>query len=200
LNTVCIGRGPAPDDRAGRVLLGERGPQLPGLVFRALVRQRAIRGVERLGQFEGLREIIERAPFDRLHRGVQVAVRGDDHDRRVRHRLAKLPERGEAVHAGQSHVEEHHVRRVAARLREPVLGGRGHLDAVLLALERPAQRPRDRLLVVDNQYGVRHVGLGVGQRSTSILLRTPGDAGRVRHYYNDHARGTRPCSAGSPPS
>ena len=65
-------------------------------------------------------------------------------------------QRGEAVHAGQPHVEEDDVGRVRCGLREPVLGGRGDGDAVALALERPPQRPGDRLLVVDDQDGVSH--------------------------------------------
>jgi hypothetical protein len=113
-----------------------------------------------LGQLERLREVIERAALDRLHGGVQVPVRGDDDDRRVRRDGAQFRERGEAVHAGQAHVEEHDIRRVASGFSESVFGGRGDIDAVLLALERAPQRPRDGFFVVDDENGMRHAHRG----------------------------------------
>ena len=74
----------AADDRvrvtASIVLSSARAlaPGSPGRV------RRPLRGVERLVEVERLGEVVERAALDGLDGGVQVAVRGDDDDRRRR--------------------------------------------------------------------------------------------------------------------
>lgn len=87
-------------------------------------------------------------------------MRGDDHDRRAGRGLLEFAEGREAVHARELDIEEHHVGRVQFGFGESVFGGGRDRNAVLVALERAPQRPRDRLFVVDDEDGVWHVSRG----------------------------------------
>ena len=133
----------------------------------------ALRGVGGLRQVERLGEVIERAAFHGLDGRVQVPMRGNDEDRGCRRRSFQFGECGQAVHAGKAHVEENDIRRAGRGLLKSGLGGRRHGHAKPLALEGALQRPRNRLLIVDNQDG-GHAGIvAVRQRSGLRSVKLP---------------------------
>ncbi len=103
------------------------------------------RHVERLG------DEIEGAELERAHRGLDVAVRGDHRDRRLRLvRLDPLDD-VQAVAVRQPHVGEAQVEGAGAQLARGRADGvgRGHVE--IHALQRDAEELADVRLVVDDE-------------------------------------------------
>ena len=109
----------AIDPRAQRPVLGLEAP----------LAQRVAHDQHRLFERQRLLDEVERAHLDRAHRRFDVAVAGDQHHLRVDLPLAQPRQRGQAVHAGQPHVE-HDRDRPAPRVTplEAGLAARHRLD------------------------------------------------------------------------
>ncbi len=65
-------------------------PQLADLRAQALGLQRLAHGDDEIGELQRLRQVVERAQLQRLHRAGDVGVRGRDHDQRIDAPLARL--------------------------------------------------------------------------------------------------------------
>jgi len=108
-------------------------------------------GVERLIEIKRLGEIVERAPFDRPHRGRKIAERRHDNDRRIARQLFELGERRQSVEARQTHVEHDGVGRLLLGQTKRFLRRRNDGDLMPELRERLLERPADGFLVIDNQ-------------------------------------------------
>ncbi len=101
-----------------------------------------------------LREEVERAALHRLDHVGRLGVPRDDDDGQVAPQLARPREQGEAVHAGQAHVEDAQVHRLRLEELQRLLGALCLRDRVPLGLEHHPQRAPDVLLVVDDEDGL----------------------------------------------
>ena len=78
--------------------------------------------VLRKRQVERFDEIFESPATDRFDRRRQIAVSGDDDNRRRADMPAEMLDRGEAIHAGEPHVENQQIGRLMAGGFEPRFG------------------------------------------------------------------------------
>ena len=112
------------------------------------VRQKHV-GVERLGN------VIVGAQFESQDLLQLTAACGDEDDRRGVRLLAEMPERIQAIHAGQPDVEEHQVRWIAAGESERVLhaGRSGH--PVTGTLQAESHAAAEQGIIIHQQDVVR---------------------------------------------
>jgi hypothetical protein len=100
---------------------------------------------------ERLLDEIERAFLRRFDGGADRAVAGDDdHRQRIVHGAQSIEDL-EPVHAGHLHIEQHQVRPLALREREPFLARRGADELVPFVFEGHLQRIANGGLVVNDQ-------------------------------------------------
>ncbi len=167
-------RGGRQRDAFEHLLHHGRSSHQPGGVFRA-GRRRELRPAGHcppdrpLGrlQVERLNQVLERALADGLDGRVQIAVGGDDDDRRIAATLAQLLHRRQAVQAGQADVEHHGIGRLLGGQFQRLLGGRGRDHFVAQAFPQAAQGPADARFVIHDQQS-RH---GHPPRSISAARR-----------------------------
>ena len=142
--------------------------------------QRPADGVERLAEVKRLGEVVEGAVLDGADGGGQVAEGGDDDDGSVARQLAQPAERGQAVHARQTHVEEDGVGLALGGQLERLLGGGGRRRGMALGGQGALQRPADRLLVIDDQdvfHGTPRFRPRSREKIASILMLSVGRTG-----------------------
>ena len=98
---------------------------------------------------------------------------GEDHDRNRRVLGAEPPADLHPVEVRQSEVEQDERGVVLGGERERLTTGRHPVDLVALRLERPLQRPPDRLVVLDHEDRCRRHPIRLRARRHA---RAPGDA------------------------
>ena len=99
---------------------------------------------------EGLGHVIDRARVERGDlAGLCIARR--EHQHRHRMRQPQGFQQIETVAIRKAEVEHHHVRRLAAREREPCMRGAGLEHLVAVGDERGAQESADRGFVLDDE-------------------------------------------------
>ena len=113
--------------------------------------QRPVDGVEGLAEVERFREVVEGAVLDGPYGGGQVAEGGNDDDGGVAGQLAQPAERGQAVHAGQAHVEDDRVGLTFGGELERLLRGGGGRGGMALGGQGALQRPADGFFIIDDQ-------------------------------------------------
>ena len=113
-------------------------------------------------QIEWLHEIVEGAGVDRPHGGVEITEGCHHHDWCVRDDAAQFGQRGEAVAAWKTDIEQHRLRLEAATGLEPRLDTRRHLHGVAFVGEHLAQAPADGGLVVDDEDAAHRIRVGAG--------------------------------------
>ena len=162
-----------------RLVAIDAGAKREILHFEPALTQRVAHDQHRLLERQRLLDEIERAQLDGADRRFDVAVARDQHDLRVHLPLAQARERGQAVHAGQPHVEHDQIDRAAREPIEARLAARHRLDGVALVPEHAGERRPDAGLVVDDQDGRFHRRLehevrrsrSSGEHSCSSCLR-----------------------------
>jgi hypothetical protein len=104
---------------------------------------------------EWLGDVIVAAQFESEDLLQLTAARGDEDDGRGVWPLAEAPERVQAIHAGQTDVEEHQIGRIAVGKRERVLcaSRSGYPVARSFKAERHAATKQD--VIIDQQDVVR---------------------------------------------
>ena len=107
--------------------------------------QRPVHRLQGLIEIERLGEVIERAPLDRTHRRVEIAERGHDDDRRIVRHVAELSQGVQAVHSGETDIEQDRVRRLLRHQREGRLRRRRRRDLVSLGRDAPVEATSKRL-------------------------------------------------------
>jgi hypothetical protein len=109
-----------------------------------------------LDEVERLGDVVERAVFERLDRGLDGAVRGDEDEREARLVGLDPAQQAHAVDHRHLEVADHEVEQLVLELRDrrgPVLRG---VDLVAHALEVGRQHLPDGRLVVDDQDAPAH--------------------------------------------
>ena len=106
---------------------------------------------EQLAQAVRLGQVVVGAELEADDLVDLVVARRQDEDRHLGAGRADAPEDLEAVDAGQAHVEDDEVGRLARRDLEPLLAGPGDADVVALLLEGVLDAARDGVLVFDDQ-------------------------------------------------
>ncbi len=102
-------------------------------------------------QIKRLDQVLKSAPLHGPHHGLEIAKSRDHDDRRVAEPIAKSPQGGEPVHAGQSDVEHDGIERGDGGDFESLFGRRGDIHRVSEVGEKLAKGPADARLVVDDQ-------------------------------------------------
>ena len=173
----------ASDEDGGRVALRDFGDQVPHRLHRRAVAHKVVH-VERavllaaqsrhlaaqlqvldgLFQFdphfiklERLAEVIMRTQPHALHGAGHARVGGHHDHRHLAVELLDFLQHPHAVHAGQAHIQQHHVMAVLSQQVQAFLAARGALHLITIARQFLFERPADEFLVVYHQYfGFRH--------------------------------------------
>ena len=135
--------------RAQRAVLGFEAPLPDGVAD----------DQDRLLERQRLLDEVVGAELDGAHRGLDVAVAGDHHDRGIHAPLAQALQRRQAVHARQPDVEHDDV---VGRARHPVEAGFAavdRVDRIALVAQHAAQRAAHAGFVVDDEDGRLHRGV-----------------------------------------
>ena len=137
---------------------------------------------------ERLRDVVVRAPLDRLHRAGDVAERGDQDDRR-RRRLAR--ERGqhvEAARAFHAHVGDDQVVAALLRALDRARAVVDRLDLVALAAQDLAQQIARDPIVLGDQHARRRRRRRVVTRASRRARPRLGDRGTLARQANEERR------------
>ena len=126
--------------------VGEIAVHLP----KARLLECAVGGSTEVGKLDRLREKALRSGLHRAHRIRDVAVAGDHNRHAIV--LTNPLEHVETADIGKAKVEEDEVGERAPDAHDALLAGVGTHHVVSRALEVRAERRRNRLLVVDDQY------------------------------------------------
>ena len=109
----------------------------------------------KLVEVQGLEQVLERAKLHRLDGGVRASVGGDDDYGKPRVDLPDQRIGVQARHVGQSHVQNHGVRRVLPNTLDSLAGGADGENLETRRFQGPLQRIANIWLVVDDQH-IRH--------------------------------------------
>ena len=129
------------------------GAQHAVLGFEIALAQRVADHQHRLLERQRLLDEVERAHLDRAHRGLDVAVAGNDHDLRIDLPLAQPLQRGQAVEARQPDVEHDDVVGGAIGFFETLFAGVGGVDVEAFVSQHAADRRSDAGFIVNNKNG-----------------------------------------------
>src|SRR5262249_3578181 len=120
--------------------------------------ERVVDDEDRLVERERLLDEIEGAHLDGADRGLDVAVTGDEHDRRVDLPFAQPLPRGQALHAGQPAVKDTENNWPARQALETGSAARDGLYGVAFVVQDASEcRPNAGFVVDDQNRGLHRV-------------------------------------------
>ena len=136
---------------------------------------------EQLVLLERLREVVEGALAHGLHRAVDGAVGGHEHDAQAGLHREQLRQEGDAVHVRHLEVGEDHVERLLARNLERLPGVARRCGLVALGVEDHLQDVALVPLVVDDEHAALH-------RRDGFQRGRPAPAGGAQGQRDAHRR------------
>ena len=124
--------------------------------FELALTERVAHDEDRLVERERLFDEVERAHLDRADGGLDVAVARDDDDFRVDAALAQARQSRQAIDAGQPHVEQDDIHRLASDHGETRFPTRHRLDVVPFVAQHARKRGPHARFVINDQNARLH--------------------------------------------
>ena len=136
-----------------RGALQQRALEDPVLALEQRALEAMLDGVEDLRDAKRFQDEVARAGTQRLDRGVEVGVGGDQHHLAGKTEFAQLAQPGDAALAGQRDVEDHQVEAMPAHQPVGLFGAAGHQRMAHARRQRLEQEVAHARFVIDDQHG-----------------------------------------------
>ena len=164
--------GSSPHSSSSSASERDAAAQLLDLLLERALLERLLEGELELLDLERLAQEVGGAELHRLDDGARLAVAREHHHRHVGQSLLELPQRLEAVHAGQHDVERDEIGARCRRASRAPARRRRREDLVALARDERLRYSRTPV-VVDHEHPVRTEAMRSPRRAWSSGLGRP---------------------------